>query len=565
MQQGETHRAKGGRRPRSIPPVDRRRDPTLTPSQVARLARAGRQRLVAAGEILFDQGQRSAPLFIVADGAVAVVHPTGDTEELIAVLEVGGFTGEITALSGGQTLGRARVVRAGRVVEVSHDALMTIVQTDPELSELLLRTFLLRRAALFRHGLGDVVLVGSEHSLGTLRLQEFLSRNGHPYAYIDVEVDAGGRTVLETFRVSPDELPVLICRGEQVLRNPSIEVVGARLGLSALVDATVVHDVVVVGAGPAGLAAAVYAASEGLAVVVVESHAPGGQAGSSSRIENYLGFPGGVSGFDLASRALAQAAKFGASVLIARSAARLVGKQRPYRVELADGAVLSTRVIVVASGAKYRTPSLEGLARFEGAGVYYSATFLEAQRCGTDEVIVVGGGNSAGQAAVFLSRSAAHVHIFVRGSGLAESMSRYLVRRIEESANITVSTYTEIVSLHGVEGLEQVVSMQNQTGEQTRVAVRHVFLMTGACPNTGWLDSCLALDDKGFVLTGAALDESAQHRASWPLARPPMLLEASLPHVFAVGDVRSSSIKRVASAVGEGSTCIQLVHRALAE
>lgn len=539
--------------------------PTLTAAQMARFSAVGRLRDTIAGEVLFDQGDVGTPIFVVVAGAIEILHPGPCGDHVVTVHEEGQFTGEFTSISGGRALVRARILRPGRVIEVARADMMHLVQTDPDLSELFLRAFLLRRGGLIASGYGDVVLVGSRHSAGTLRLQEFLSRNGHPYAYVDVETHASVGELLEAFHVRVEDVPVVICRGERVLANPTIEELGKCLGLGSVVDESIVRDLVVIGAGPAGLAAAVYAASEGLDVVVLESHAPGGQAGSSSKIENYLGFPTGISGQALAARALTQAEKFGAVVLIARSAVRLHCEKRPYRVELADGASLLTRSIVIASGAQYHKPALDGLARFEGAGVYYGATFVEQQRCEKDAVAIVGGGNSAGQAAVFLSRSAADVQILVRGPGLAESMSRYLIRRIEEAPNITLRPFTQVERLEGTDRLEHVTWRCSKTGESMRTATKHLFLMTGASPNTSWLDGCLALDDKGFVLTGAALGREVLAANAWPLARPPMLLETSSPGVFAVGDVRASSIKRVASAVGEGSTCIQLVHTALAE
>jgi thioredoxin reductase (NADPH) len=324
-----------------------------------------------------------------------------------------------------------------------------------------------------------------------------------------------------------------------------------------------VRDLVVVGAGPAGLAAAVYAASEGLDVLVVEAHAPGGQAGSSSKIENYLGFPTGISGQALAGRAFMQAEKFGADVVIARSGARLRCDRHPYLIDLADGTTVSTRTVVIATGAQYRKIPLPDLPRFEGVGVYYGATGVEAQLCEDEDVIVVGGGNSAGQAAIFLARTARHVLVLVRGKGLADTMSRYLIQRIEASSNITLRSYTEVAGLEGNGRLEGVHLVDSRSGERFPMPIRHVFLMTGAMPNTGWLADCVALDGKGFVKTGPDLTE--EQLAVWPLSRPPYLLETNRPGVFAVGDVRANSVKRVASAVGEGSICVQFVHRALAE
>jgi thioredoxin reductase (NADPH) len=358
-------------------------------------------------------------------------------------------------------------------------------------------------------------------------------------------------------------VPVFICRGTRVLRKPTIEEVADCLGLNEL-NQTVVRDLVVVGAGPAGLSTAVYAASEGLDVLVLEASSPGGQAGSSSRIENYLGFPTGISGQQLASNALVQAEKFGAELAVARSALRLGCERRPYRLELGAGVVVQARAIVVATGAKYRKPDLPNLAQFEGLGIYYGATAVEAAFCKGEDVIVVGGGNSAGQAAVFLSEAGRNVKIMVRRAGLAESMSRYLIRRIQETRNIELLTETRITALEGDLRLER-VTWRDGLGKVTTADIRHVFMMTGANPNTAWLQNCVALDDKGFVRTGPDLDAAALTTAHWPFARTPLLFETSRPGVFAIGDVRANSVKRVAAAVGEGSVCVQLVHKVLAE
>jgi thioredoxin reductase (NADPH) len=371
--------------------------------------------------------------------------------------------------------------------------------------------------------------------------------------------------LLDRFKISCADVPVLICRGDLVLRNPSNEQIADCLGLNTAIDQTQVRDVVIVGAGPAGLAAAVYAASEGLDVLVIETSAPGGQAGSSSKIENYLGFPTGISGQALAARAYTQAQKFGAQVVIAQSATRLSCDRKPYSVDIGNGTRVPTRTVVIATGAEYRKPRLVSLPRFEGAGVYYGATFMEAQLCAGDEVIVVGGGNSAGQAAVFLAQTSRRVHMLVRSDGLAESMSRYLIRRIEGNAAIVLRTHTEIVALEGDIHLERVGLRDNRTGDIETHAIRHVFLMTGADPNTQWLDGCVVRDDKGFIKTGAELSQDELTAAHWPLGRAPHLLETSLPGVFAAGDVRAGAVKRVASAVGEGSISISFVHQVLHE
>jgi thioredoxin reductase (NADPH) len=390
-------------------------------------------------------------------------------------------------------------------------------------------------------------------------------RNGHPYSYIDLERDPDVQNLLDGFQVSASEIPVLICRGQVVLRNPTNQEIADCLGFNESIDQTHVRDLVIIGAGPSGLAAAVYGASEGLDVMVLETSSPGGQAGSSSRIENYLGFPTGISGQDLAGRAYVQAQKFGADILVAK-ATRLICDRKPYIVELENGARIATRTIVIANGAQYRKLPLENLTRFEGAGVYYGATFVEAQLCGGEEVIVVGGGNSAGQAAVFLAQTAKRVHMLVRSAGLAATMSRYLIRRIEESPTIIFRPQTEIVALEGGGNhLDSVYWRNSQTGQTEKHEISHVFIMTGADPNTSWLDDCLALDDRGFIKTGLDLSPENLSAARWPPTRQPYLLETNLLGVFAVGDVRGGSIKRVASAVGEGSIAISFVHKVLQE
>jgi thioredoxin reductase (NADPH) len=376
---------------------------------------------------------------------------------------------------------------------------------------------------------------------------------------VDVERDPDVQAILDQFEIRVTDIPVLICRGELVLRNPSNAEAAECFGLNAGIDEGGVYDLIVIGAGPSGLAAAVYGASEGLNVLVVESTAPGGQAGSSSRIENYLGFPTGISGQELAGRAFVQAEKFGAHIAIARAARALKCVQSPYTVELDDGASVQGRSVVIAAGAQYRKLPLPNLAQFEGDGVYYGATPVEAQLCSDEEVAVVGGGNSAGQAAMFLSEHARHVHLLVRGPGLSETMSRYLISRIEASPGITLRTWTEIVALEGNGHLERVRWQHAKTGATDTRDIQHLFLMTGACPNTAWLNGCLALDSKHFIKTGPDIGDE------WRLARAPHLLETSVPGVFAAGDVRSGSIKRVASAVGEGSMAVQFVHRFLAE
>jgi thioredoxin reductase (NADPH) len=538
--------------------------PTLTPAQIRRIATHGRIRVLHPGEVLVEQGDSAVPFFVVISGELEVLRPSGADETLVTVHAPGQFTGEVSTLSGRRALFRLRAATAGEVIELDRQHLLALVQTDAELSEIVMRAFILRRVELVAVGLGDVVLVGSTHSAGTLRIKEFLMRNGHPYSYIDLERDPEVQNLLDGFHIAASDVPVVICRGKLVLRNPTNQQVADCLGFNETIDQTQMRDLVIIGAGPAGLAAAVYGASEGLDVLMLETSSPGGQAGSSSRIENYLGFPTGISGRELAGRAYTQAEKFGAQMLIVRGT-RLTCERKPYLVEVESGARIPARAIVIATGAEYRKPPLKNLLRFEGAGIYYGATFVEAQLCTGEEVIVVGGGNSAGQAAVFLAGTTKRVHLLVRSAGLADTMSRYLIRRIEETSTIVLRPHTEITALEGGDYLESVRWRNKQTGQTEVHKIRHVFVMAGAAPNTRWLDGCVTLDVKGFIKTGPVLSPEDLSAAHWPLARPPYLLETSLPGVFAVGDVRGGSIKRVASAVGEGSIAISFVHQVLQE
>jgi thioredoxin reductase (NADPH) len=537
--------------------------PRLTQPQIDRISGHGRHRAAREGEVLFEPGDRNTPFFVVVSGAIDIVRPVDGREDPVAKHGPGGFTGEINMLSSLGALVRGRMASDGELVVLDRDQLRALVKRDAELSEILIRAFILRRVGLLAQGGGDMVVVGSRHSAATLRLKEFLTRNAQPYTYRDVEGDPEVEVLLDRFEVGVNEVPIVVCKGGHIHRNPSLEMIASELGLNATLDATVVRDVVIIGAGPAGLAAAVYAASEGLDALVLEDTAPGGQAGTSSRIENYLGFPTGISGAALAGRALTQAEKFGAEIAIAKRAVRLDCDARPYKVRLAGGDVVSTKTVVIATGVQYRKPEIAELARFEGAGVLYSATHLEALLCEGEEIAIVGGGNSAGQAAVFLSQIASRVHILVRGAGLAESMSRYLIERIDGTPNIVLRTGIRIEALEGTEWLERIRCRQAE-GPDT-FPIRHVFMMTGADANTSWLKGCVALDDKGFVKTGTALGADELARARWALPRPPSLLETSIPGVFAVGDVRAGNVKRVASAVGEGSICVPLVHQALQE
>jgi thioredoxin reductase (NADPH) len=538
--------------------------PTLTEAQINRVRPFASLRQVKLGDVLFSADDSDVPFFILLSGSMEIVQPDMNGERLVASHGPGEFTGEMTMITGHRSLVCGRMTDLGEVLEMSGSGLRSLVARDGELSEIFMRAFILRRLILINRSQGNAILMGSRYSAKTLRLREFLTRNGHPYVYVDLDVDQTSQALLDRFDVSVSEIPVVICNYRTVLRNPSIQELSDSLELNCTIDESQVRDLIIVGAGPAGLAAAVYGASEGLDVLMVESAAPGGQAASSSKIENYLGFPTGLSGDELATRALTQAQKFGAKLMVAHSVVRLECEKSPYRLVLENGKPLEARSVVIASGAQYNSPENLNLERFVGQGVYYGATFMEAQLCESEDLIVVGGGNSAGQAAVFLAQTARRVYMLVRSQHLSDSMSRYLIQRIEENPGIEVHYKAEIVNLEGDTHLEQATWRDKDSLESTTQSIRHMFIMAGASPRTDWLRGCVSLDDKGFILTGRDLDAVKQDGA-WPLARPPYMLETSLPRVFAVGDVRSGNVKRVASAVGEGSIAINLVHRALAE
>jgi len=539
--------------------------PVLTSEQQARVLAHGRLRRAENGETIVEPSTPGMKFFVVVSGRLELHQVSEKKEELIAFCGPGMFTGELSLLSGRRALVRIRAGEASELIEIEREALHGLVQTDSELSDIFLRAFILRRLELIARGIGDLVLIGSNHSLDTFRIKEFLTRNYQPYAYIDLERDPEVQELLDRFHVAIDELPVLICRRAIVLRNPSNKEIVDCLGFNESIDQKHVRDMIVVGAGPAGLAAAVYGASEGLDVLVIEANSPGGQAGASSKIENYLGFPTGISGSELAGNAYTQAQKFGAQMLIASNARGLACDRRPYALKFDDDEKVPARTVVIATGAQYRKLRLENLSQFEGAGIYYVATHLEAQLCNGEEVVIVGGGNSAGQAAVFLAQTARRVYVLVRSDSLAESMSRYLIRRIEESPNIELRTSTEVIALSGSDQLEEIEWRNNKTGKVEHHKIGALFSMTGAVPNSAWLEGCVACDEVGFIKTGPDLSKQDLERFKWPLTRAPYLLETSLPGVFAVGDVRAGNVKRVASAVGEGSIAVSFVHQLLAE
>jgi thioredoxin reductase (NADPH) len=538
--------------------------PILTAPQIERIRAFAKVRKVTAGEILYEPGDDTPPVFVVISGGLKILALGGPEERTVTTYSVGQFSGELLMISGRKSIYRCQATETGTLLELSARDLRILIGIDAELSDIFMKAFLARRLSLQEKGEGNVVVLGSRYSANTLTIREFLTRDGHPFTYLDLDVDQTAQELLDRFGVSIKDIPVVVCNNARVLRNPSPQEIAECLGFNSNIDDSQVRDLIVVGAGPAGLAAAVYAASEGLDVLVIEKAAPGGQAGSSSKIENYLGFPTGLSGQELAARAIAQSEKFGAKIMVACEVERLDCGKRPYRVRLGDGQEISARAIVLATGAQYNKPSIANLDAFSGKGIYYNATFMEAQLCAAEQVIVIGGGNSAGQAAVFLAQQAACVEMLVRSKNLKDTMSRYLVQRIEENPRIQVRYSSELTALEGEAHLEQVSWIRKDTGQISTQPIRHVFVMAGASPKTEWLSGCLSLDKKGFVLSGRDL-ASETSPIAWPLSRPPQMLETSLPGVFVVGDARSGNVKRVASAVGEGSIVVHMIHQVLAE
>ena len=539
-----------------------RDNPTLSSEQIDHMRSLAQLRPVKAGEVLYEPSQPDVPLFIVLEGSVSISR-TGEDDKILAVREANQFTGEMSVISGKRSLLKARVTRDGSVLELTRDKLLSLMAKDTELGEILMEAFVARRLLMIQLGEGNVVLFGTKSSARSLALREFLTRNAHPFTYVDIDSESFAGELMEKLAVRHSEIPVVYCNNRYVLRNPSIAELAQCLDLNINTDKSV-RDVLVIGAGPAGLAAAVYAASEGLKTLVIEKSAPGGQAGSSSKIENYLGFPTGLSGQELANRSIAQAQKFGAQIMVAQSVVHIDTSRQPYKVVLESGLKFNARTVVIATGAQYARLPIEDADTFTGRGIYYNATHMEAQLCDSEEVIVVGGGNSAGQAAVFLGHSSVKVHLFVRSQKLSDSMSQYLIGRIETNPRIEIHYLTRITGLSGAGHLERVDWRDDTRGENRSGPIRHVFVMAGAAPRTEWLEDSFVLDAKGFIVTGPDL-ASSPGGDQWSLQRPPLMLETSVPGIFAVGDTRAGSVKRVASAVGEGSMAVHLVHRYLAE
>jgi len=538
--------------------------PTLSAKDLAALTTRGRIRDVRSGEILFAEGDRNRSFFVVLEGSIEIVGHSKGAAHVVAMHHPGQFSGDVDMLSGRAILVTGRAAENGRVIELSNAELRRVVDELPELGEILVKAFLLRRAMLIGAEFEGVTIIGSRFSPDAHRLRDFATRNGLPFRWIDLDADEQADALLRQFNIPASATPIVLGSDGEWVSNPSIAEFARCMGMEATLEPDHVYDLVVVGAGPAGLAASVYAASEGLDVLTLDALAPGGQAGTSSRIENYLGFPAGISGAELTRNALLQAQKFGAQITVPATV-RSLGLDGGERVvTLFDGTRIRTRCVLVASGVEYRQLDVPGFADFDGAGIYYAATEMEARLCRGEEVVVVGAGNSAGQAIMFLSRYASRVHVVVRGQDLGASMSRYLVDRVEKMENVTIHRGAVVTGLEG-NGHLSAVHAKGANGEQETFETNSLYLFIGADPNTIWLHGCVDLDRRGFVLTGNGLSPAATDAKRWRSAgRAPFLLETSLPGVFAAGDVRSGSAKRVASAVGEGSMAVTFVHAYIA-
>jgi thioredoxin reductase (NADPH) len=540
------------------------RAPTLREDQIEILRRYGRTRKMEVGQVLFRAGDTSNDFIVILEGEVEVIDDFAGEARTIGVFLAGRFLGELNMLTGQAMYVTAVVREGGEVLAIPRERLKEVVTEEPNLSDIILKAFLARRAYMMRTGLG-LRIIGSRHSSDARRLREVAARNRVPHVWIELEEDPTAEAMLERFGAKPSETPVTIWQGKEVLKNPTNSEFARTTGLNVDAPQERTYDLVVVGTGPAGLGAAVYGASEGLSTLALESIALGGQAGTSSRIENYPGFPAGLSGFELASRVLVQADKFGARTAVPQEAVGLRREDGYFRIELSEGGEVAARSVIAATGARYRRLQVPQLERFEGVSVHYAATEAEAQRCEGEEVAVVGGGNSAGQATLFLAGRTRRVYLLIRGDDLGKGMSRYLVERIMNAEKVELLANTEVGELMGEDRLEGVVVEDNRSGARRTLDARALFVFIGAEANTGWLKRIVELDERGFVLTGRELDGSVLDTDAWrERSREPFLLETSLPGVFAAGDVRSGSIKRCASAVGEGAMAVRLVHQYLA-
>jgi thioredoxin reductase (NADPH) len=538
--------------------------PVLGARDLAALTARGHPRAVRAGEVLFAEGDRDFCFFVVVEGEVEIVEHSRGTPHQVAMHKPGEFTGDVDMLSGRSALVTAQAATDGRVLELSTGELRRAVDELPELGETIVKAFLMRRNLLLDEGFQGFRIIGSRFSPEAHRLRDFATRNAIPFRFMDLETDEQADAILRHLGIPASATPIVMGGDGEWWSNPSAADIGACMGLVSPMEEGHVYDLVVVGAGPAGLAASVYAASEGLDVLTADALAAGGQAGTSSRIENYLGFPAGISGADLTQNALLQAQRFGARITVPCTVKSLGIDGGERVVTLTDGTRLRTRCVLVASGVSYRKLEIPDFSRFEGAGIYYAATDMEARLCRGEEIVVVGGGNSAGQAIVYLAKYARRVHVLLRKADLGASMSRYLVDRVEGLENVTIHRECAVAGLDG-NGQLAAVHVGNGTREALKIETKALFLFIGADANTGWLRGCVELDRKGFVLTGTELPSGTTDAERWRAAgRAPFLLETSLPGVFAAGDVRSGSAKRVAAAVGEGSMSVSFVHAYIA-
>ncbi len=541
------------------------RAPRLRTDQIEILKRYGKIRKTQVGDILFRAGDTENDFVVILEGEVKVGDDFPGEWRTIGTFHEGRFLGELNMLTGQAMYLTGVVSEAGEVLTIPRERLKEVVTEEPNISDIILRAFLARRSYMMKVGLG-LRIIGSRLSGDAARLREFAARNRMPYVWVELEETPEADALLARFGARPSETPVTVWQGEDVLKNPTNLQFARTTGLEVDAPLQRTYDLVVVGAGPAGLGASVYGASEGLSTLALESIALGGQAGTSSRIENYPGFPAGLSGFELASRVLVQADKFGARTSVPQEAVGLRREDGRFLIGLSEGGEVAAHSVIAASGARYRRLRAASLGRFEGESVHYAATQAEAQQCEGREVAVVGGGNSAGQAALFLAARTRRVYLLIRGDDLGKSMSSYLVERITATPNVELLANTEVRELLGEDRLDGITIENNRSGARGTLQARALFVFIGAEANTGWLRGTVELDERGFVLTGAAVDPSMLERDDWRArSREPFLLETSVPGVFAAGDARAGSIKRVASAVGEGAMAVRLVHQYLVD
>ena len=544
---------------------------TFTSAQIETLKSYGDVRAHAEGDVLTEEGQTHQDFLVTLSGETHIFVETPDGPKRVGWMEPGQFTGDISVITGAASLVNVTMGKAGDLLHIAHDRLQDLLVANSELSDIIVQTLTARRAFAHNADHGSVIVIGAPQDRLVFTARDLLSKFGIPHRWLSPETDPLAERMLTAKGIDPADLPVVFRGGSQVLVRPTASEISHAFGFDLLKDGATA-DVIVVGAGPAGLAASVYAASEGLSVITIDSGNPGGQAGTSSKIENYLGFPTGVSGQELTDRAVIQALKFGVSLTAPVKAASLEQQEKGFSVSLTDGRTIGSKAVVIATGAQYQRLPLDHIERFEGRGIYYGATPMEAQLCQGSEVVVVGAGNSAGQGAVFLSTSAAKVHVMYRRADIRETMSEYLVKRLEETPNIILHPQTEISALHGVEGADEfddrLVSISHThrgSGETGKCEAPFVFLFVGAKPFTRWLPKNMTCDRTGFVQTGADLENLDLVKAGWAIDRMPSEYETSWPRVYAVGDVRAGSVKRVASAVGQGSVVVSHIHRAIAE